>query len=57
MMKLTQAQLGKPDVVCTIADFARAAMPLLRWGWAAMGAPAGEESRIARFLPGQRARP
>jgi uncharacterized protein (TIGR02453 family) len=56
-MKVTHAQLGKPDAVATIADFTEATMPLLRWGWAAMDAPAEPESRIARFLPNQRARP
>ena len=55
--KLTQAQLGKAEVVGMIAAFVQAGMPLLRWGWAAMDAPAEEGSRIARFLPGQRARP
>jgi len=33
---LTQAALGTPAVVGTIADFAAAALPLLRFGWAAL---------------------
>jgi uncharacterized protein (TIGR02453 family) len=55
--KLTQALLGKPDAVARIGAFAEASLPLLRWGWAAIDAPAEPESRIARFLPGARAKP
>ncbi|HKM63432.1 MAG TPA: TIGR02453 family protein [Acidisphaera sp.] len=54
--KLTQALLGKSEAVAAIADFTEAAMPLLRWGWAAMDAPSEPESRIARFLPNPRSR-
>jgi uncharacterized protein (DUF2461 family) len=33
---LSEAAMGRPDLVARCADFAAQAMPLLRWGWAAL---------------------
>jgi len=35
--KLTQAEVGRPDLVATVAGFAEAALPLLTFGWSALG--------------------
>jgi len=50
--KLTQRELGQPEVVDRIAGFAAASLPFLRFGWDAMEeAPATPASRLDRFLP------
>lgn len=51
---LTNAQMGSAGAVGLIADFAQAALPLLRFGWTATEEARGmdQAGRLAKFLPG-----
>jgi uncharacterized protein (TIGR02453 family) len=51
---LTRTQMGSAAAVRLIADFAQAAMPLLRFGWTAADEARGmdQAGRLAKFMPG-----
>jgi uncharacterized protein (TIGR02453 family) len=52
--ELSEESLGRPRLVTEIADFADAALPLLRFGWAALGQPALDATAQTTAPPSRR---